>query len=163
MDARETAAGAKTAAAPMGGVSLQLAGTREKALDIMRAWSAPAIVVERALLEDDRRLIRLYSAAFALAGLTAIASLGLSGRPLVGWTVIWLCLVAAAAVFDTWENKGLAQILGAGADAIARGDLDVTIGRTRLLAHLKFGVLGLQAVALAGAIVTVVWRWLSVR
>jgi hypothetical protein len=152
-------AGLRTPAAPKGGISLQKAGTCDRAVQILVSWGLPGIATAQAQLADDRVFIRHYTAFFAFAGLAAIVALGWTGLTLAAAAVGWLAVVATTAGLDTRENVGLAELLAAGPDAVSRGGYDDTIRRTRRLAQAKFGGFAFQSLALLASIAGAVAAW----
>ncbi len=155
-----------TESAPWGGVSLQLAPTRDAVVRILRDWDhdvpehgRTALALERDLLAIDRTFVAQYSLVFALVGLTLIAGLGASGRRLGYASLAWLLVVAGAAGFDTVENGAMAQILTARIDDVAAGVHDGAIRTMRLAAQLKFVLLLGETLWVLSALVMVIRCW----
>lgn len=104
----------RTAAAPMGIVSFELARTVANAQAILASWDASARVYAGLSLGLDALYPPLYATAigFACAGV----AVRLQRRGRLGWMVvgIWLTWgMAVAALFDYVENVALvAQLLG---------------------------------------------------
>ena len=104
----------RTAAAPNGIVSFELARTTANAQAILASWDASARVYAGLSLGLDALYPPLYAAAIGLA--CAAVAVRLQQRGRLGWMVvgIWLAWgMVAAALFDYVENVALvAQLLG---------------------------------------------------
>jgi len=104
----------RTAAAPMGIVSFELARTTANAQTILTSWDASAQVYAGLSLGLDALYPPLYATAIGLACVAVAVRLQRRGR--LGWMVvgIWLAWgMVAAALFDYVENVALvAQLLG---------------------------------------------------
>lgn len=129
----------QTRAAPAGIVSLELAGSQEKAAGMLASWDAPARLAAAFGLGLDFLFIPAY--AFALCLATLLVSdqrSGFLGRigPWLGWGT------CAAALLDGLENVALLQLLlgrpGMPWPAIASG---CAIGKFTLLGLGLFGAL----------------------
>ncbi len=125
----------RTAAAPMGIVSFELARTTANAQTILTSWDASARVYAGLSLGLDALYPPLYATAIGLA--CAAVAVRLQRRGRLGWMVvgIWLAWgMVAAALFDYVENVALvAQLLGKTAVYLP------TIAWA--MASLKFGII----------------------
>ncbi len=125
----------RTAAAPMGIVSYELARTTANAQTILTSWDASARVYAGLSLGLDALYPPLYATAIGLA--CAAVAVRLQRRGRLGWMVvgIWLAWgMVAAALFDYVENVALvAQLLGKTAVYLP------TIAWA--MASLKFGII----------------------
>ena len=125
----------RTAAAPMGIVSFELARTVANVQAILASWDASARVYAGLSLGLDALYPPLYATAIGLACATVAVRLQRRGR--LGWMVagIWLAWgMVAAALFDYVENIALvAQLLG------SEGTYLPTVAW--VMASLKFGII----------------------
>ncbi len=134
----------RTAAAPTGIVSFELARTTAVAQSILNSWDATAHLYAGLSLGLDGLYPPLYGTAIGLA--CAATAVRLQGR--LGWTAVGLWLtwgITAAVLFDYIENIALtAQLLGGMADwlpMIAWGT--AVIKFSIIVAALLYLILGL--------------------
>jgi len=138
----------KTAAAPAGIVSFELAGTLPAAETILQSWDAHARLYAGVSLGLDYLFMPLYATAIGLGCVLAARGLHLaSGAYKLGRLLAWGMLLAALA--DALENLALLRLLLA---AEAMGPWPAV---ARLAALLKFALL---AVGLLGAVALWAWR-----
>jgi len=138
-----------TEAAPLGQISLQLAGTTEKVIEIVESWEeTDALHMAGASLGFDYLLLVTYGIGLAVAGMW-IEARGRAGRHRL---MAWLGVAAAwaglgAAALDAFENARLLRMIG----DPASGDPQLVL----VLAIIKFCLIGFAVVTwLAGAVVT---------
>lgn len=118
-------------AAPLGIISLQLAGDQANAAAILQSWARPeALAAARQSLEVDWLFLLAYPATLALACRLLSAGLDddLAG---VGRRLTWAVL--ACAPLDALENLALWAMLQGGADPFLAA-------AASLCASLKFGL-----------------------
>jgi hypothetical protein len=127
----------RTAAAPHGIVSFELAWTAENAAAMIASWTGAARLAGWGSLLVD--YLFMWSYAALLAALARQAFPTASGRALAG--AAW-----AAAAFDAVENAALIRMFGWGATDTAA----LTAGA---FASVKFALLAVVVVAVVGAAV----------
>lgn len=109
----------KTCTAPLGIISLQLAGTEDRAREIIESWAGQSYGLQRVYnnLYVDFFYIIGYSTVLGLACLWArdvFAGQGEKGQQCshAGWVLAWGQL--AAGLFDTLENLATFKLLSEG-------------------------------------------------
>ena len=127
----------RTAAAPQGIVSFELAWTAERAAAMIDSWTGAARLAGWGSLLLD--YLFMWSYAALLAALARRTFPTPTGRTLAG--AAW-----AAAAFDAVENAALIRMFGWGATEAAA----FTAGA---FASVKFGLLAVVIVALLGAVI----------
>ena len=124
----------RTAVAPWGMVSFQLAGSMEESRSILQSWGAMGCVHAALSLGLDFLFLFFYSTAFSLACM--LWSEGVSGSferiRFFGSLFAWISLFAR--VFDGLENLALIQLLFG-------SEHSAWIGMGRWSALTKFGLL----------------------
>ncbi len=101
----------QTPAAPSGIVSFELAGTLEKAQQILASWDINARLSAAFSLGLDYLFMPAYSTAIGLACVMAGAVLQKRRWPLAGLAPILAWGAWLAALFDAVENVALARLL----------------------------------------------------
>ncbi|HEX2484493.1 MAG TPA: hypothetical protein VHQ66_04290 [Myxococcota bacterium] len=141
-----------TPVSPQGIIDFELAGTKERAAEILGAWDARAREAARVQTRaDDLVYIPVYVIALSVWAGAVAARVRPSWLARLGVALSWAML--AAGVFDLVENRQMMAQLEGGADA-GRASL------ARTMAQLKFAIVyATMAYALIGTAVA----WLQRR
>ena len=141
-----------TPVSPRGIIDFELAGTRERAAEILAAWDEGAREAARVQTRaDDFGYIPAYVLAISAAAGAVATRIRFRGLALLGVALAWAML--PAGVFDLVENRQMMAQLASGPDA-GRAAL------ARAMASLKFAIVYASlAYALVGALVVAVDRF----
>lgn len=128
----------RTAEAPQGIVSFELAGNESRAAEMMASWSPQAREAARYSLWVDYLYLVLYSSCIALGCVLAAEGVRRYG---VHWPSLWYVAAwaqFAAALLDCIENAALLQVLNG-----ARGDFWPLLARWCALPKFAIVALGI--------------------